>query len=155
MTTTPLTLDELLPVSWRARPRSFVALMGVYESNFSRLLRLTGNPRALPLGESRAAVEGDCDLILRVTDRSVYTTMIELTYHFDGEGGTVTSLPDIQVRVYHDARLAEAHAWAQSHQHPRLSDWRRGLDQDLDERWARNVMLNKWLEYCLERGYRF
>ena len=155
MTTTPLTLDELLPVSWRARPRSFVALMGVYESNFSRLLRLTGNPRALAPGECRAAVEGDCDLILRVTDRSVYTTMIELTYHFDGDGGTVTSLPDIQVRVYHDARLAEAHAWAQSHQHPRLSDWRRGLDQDLDERWARNVMLNKWLEYCLERGYRF
>ena len=152
---TPLTVEELLPVGWRSRPRSFVALMSVYESNFRRLLRLTGNPRALPVGECRASVEGDCDLILRVTDRSVYTTMIELTYRFDGEDGAVTSLPDMQLRVYHDARLAEAHAWAQTHQHPRLCDWRRGLDQDLDERWARNVMLNKWLEYCLERGYRF
>lgn len=152
---TPLTVEELLPVSWRARPRSFVALMGVYESNYRRLLRLTGNPRALPIGECRATVEGDCDLILRVTERSVYTTMIELTYRFDGEAGEATSLPDLQLRVYHDARLAEAHAWAQSHAHPRLCDWRRSLDQDLDERWARNVMLNKWLEYCLERGYRF
>jgi len=41
---TPLTVEELLPVSWRSRPRSFVALMSVYESNFRRLLRLTGNP---------------------------------------------------------------------------------------------------------------
>jgi uncharacterized protein YqiB (DUF1249 family) len=152
---TPLTVEELLPVSWRSRPRSFVALMSVYESNFRRLLRLTGNPRALPMGERRAAVEGDCDLILRVTHRSVYTTMIELTYQFDGAGEAVILLPDMQVRVYHDARLAGAHAWAQTHQHPRLRGWRRALDQDLDERWARNVVLNKWLEYCLERGYRF
>src|SRR5690606_33119920 len=26
---------------------------------------------------------------------------------------------------------------------------------ELDQRWARNMMLNKWLEYCLERGHRF
>ena len=32
-----------LVVSWRARPRSFVALMGVYESNYLRLAALAGN----------------------------------------------------------------------------------------------------------------
>ena len=25
----------------------------------------------------------------------------------------------------------------------------------LGRRWARNVLLNKWLEYCAERGHRF
>jgi len=29
------------------------------------------------------------------------------------------------------------------------------LRRELDERWARNVLLNKWLEYCAERGHRF
>jgi len=29
------------------------------------------------------------------------------------------------------------------------------LERELDQRWARNVMLNKWLEYCVERGHRF
>jgi hypothetical protein len=26
---------------------------------------------------------------------------------------------------------------------------------ELDSRWARNVMLNKWLEYCLDRSHTF
>jgi uncharacterized protein YqiB (DUF1249 family) len=25
----------------------------------------------------------------------------------------------------------------------------------LGERWLRNMMLNKWLDYCLERGHEF
>jgi uncharacterized protein YqiB (DUF1249 family) len=35
-----------------------------------------------------------------------------------------------------------------------LRDWRAAAGAALDERWARNMMLNKWLEYCLERGHR-
>jgi hypothetical protein len=29
------------------------------------------------------------------------------------------------------------------------------VERELDQRWARNMMLNKWLEYCAERGHRF
>ena len=43
-----LTTDTLTRVSWRARPRSFVALMGLYESNFIRLGWLAGAWRRLP-----------------------------------------------------------------------------------------------------------
>jgi uncharacterized protein YqiB (DUF1249 family) len=25
----------------------------------------------------------------------------------------------------------------------------------LGERWRRNMLLNKWLDYCAERGHRF
>ena len=32
----------------------------------------------------------------------------------------------------------------------------RGLaERELDQRWARNTMLNKWLEYCTDRGHGF
>jgi uncharacterized protein YqiB (DUF1249 family) len=61
----------------------------------------------------------------------------------------------MEVRVYHDARLAEAHSWADTHEHPLLRGWRQHAGLDLDQRWARNIMLNKWLEYCLERGHGF
>jgi uncharacterized protein YqiB (DUF1249 family) len=30
-----------------------------------------------------------------------------------------------------------------------------GLKRELDQRWTRNMMLNKWLEYCAERGHWF
>lgn len=145
-------LDEpLLPVSWRGRPGSFVALMSLYESNHLRLGALAGDLRALE-GWRSSSVSGDCELVLIVTERSAHTTMLELTYRFDEAEGADSS-PDMQVRVYHDARLAEAHAWAHDHEHPALRGWRAGLGQSLDERWSRNVMLNKWLDYCLERGH--
>ena len=64
-----LLTDRQTLVSWRARPRSFVALMGLYESNFIRLGWLAGKLTAL-VGQYRSAVRGDCDLVLTVTGRS-------------------------------------------------------------------------------------
>jgi uncharacterized protein YqiB (DUF1249 family) len=61
----------------------------------------------------------------------------------------------MRVRVYHDARLAEVYGWADSHSHAALRTWRSQAERELDQRWARNMMLNKWLEYCAERGHRF
>jgi len=59
------------------------------------------------------------------------------------------------VRVYHDARLVEAQEWAHTHEHAALRALRNTVACELDQRWARNIMLNKWLEYCVERGHRF
>jgi len=145
--------DTLTPVTWRARPRSFVALMGLYESNYIRLSWLADEVLALD-GQHRSKVPGDCDLLLTLTDRSPYTTTVNLTYLFAEEAGELR-LPDMQVRVYHDAHLAEAHEWAGSHSQPVLKALRTHAERELDQRWARNVMLNKWLEYCVERGHRF
>jgi uncharacterized protein len=144
--------DTLTPASWRARPRSFVALMGLYESNFIRLSWLAGQLVTLE-GEHRSSVAGDCDLLLSVKDRSPYTSTLVLTYLLpSAEAGR--PYPDMRVRIYHDAHLAEALEWACAPVPPGKP--RPGLYQrELDQRWARNVMLNKWLEYCVERGHRF
>lgn len=123
--------DALATVSWRARPKSFVALMALYESNYLRLGWLGGNVAALA-GLAVSRVDGDCELRLRVLERARYTTTIELTY-------APLALPDLRVRVYHDAHVAEA----------------QGAGEGTQERWARNMLLNKWLEYCADRGHRF
>jgi uncharacterized protein YqiB (DUF1249 family) len=145
--------DTLTPVTWRARPRSFVALMGLYESNYIRLSWLAGELVALA-GRHRSVVEGDCDLLLTMTERSPYTSTVILTYLLP-EGDGETQFPDMRVRVYHDAHLAEAQEWAGTHAQPVLKALRTHAERELDQRWARNVMLNKWLEYCVERGHRF
>ena len=145
--------ETLTPVTWRARPRSFVALMGLYESNYIRLGWLAGDLVALE-GAHRSIVAGDCDLLLTLTDRSPYTTTVNLTYLLPGADGEI-QFPDMRVRVYHDAHLAEALEWAGTHSQPVLKALRSHAERELDQRWARNVMLNKWLEYCLERGHRF
>jgi uncharacterized protein YqiB (DUF1249 family) len=154
--------DTLTPVSWRSKPRSFVALMGLYESNFIRLNWLAGALTSLE-GRHRSTVSGDCDLLLNVTERSPYTSTLNLTYLLSGElPEAVHSVqdqgvqyPDMRVRVYHDAHVVEALEWATSHGQPVLKALRSHAERELDQRWARNVMLNKWLEYCVERGHRF
>ena len=68
---------------------------------------------------------------------------------------TLLRFPDVEIRVYADARMAEARRWAPEARHPALQDLRRGMGRELHDRWGMNIMLNKWLEYCLERGHRF
>ncbi len=145
--------DTLTPVTWRARPRSFVALMGLYESNYIRLGWLAGELAAVD-GQHRSRVQDDCDLLLTLTERSPYTSTVNLTYLLSDAAGE-TQFPDMRVRVYHDAHLAEAQEWAGTHSQPYLKALRSHAERELDQRWARNVMLNKWLEYCVERGHRF
>jgi uncharacterized protein YqiB (DUF1249 family) len=147
--------EALLPVSWRARPRSFVALMSLYESNYIRLRALCDGDPARLEGAHRSIVSGDCDLELEVSERAPYTTTLSLTYLLPAPCGPVERFPDVRIRVYSDARLAEAQQWAAQSAHPALRALRRDAERELDQRWALNMMLNKWLDYCMERGHRF
>jgi len=122
--------------------------MGLYESNFIRLGWLAGNLRALS-GQYHSSVRGDCDLVLTVTERSPYTSTVNLTYLLPEASGP-HPYPDMRVRIYHDAHLVEAQPWNRLPRAQRASP-----ERELDQRWARNMMLNKWLEYCVERGHRF
>jgi uncharacterized protein len=145
--------DTNCAVSWRARPGSFVSLMSLYESNYIRLAWLVPDLNAID-GPQISNVVGDCPLHLAVDERSRYTTTLRLTYVFDSEDGSLAD-PDLQIRVYHDARLAEVQSCARWHKHSMLETLRSQLAQQLGDRWLRNVMLNKWLDYCVERGHSF
>ena len=116
-----------------ARPRSFVGLMSLYDNNYRRLQRLLGGFLPAPGEALVSRVRGDVALHIHGLERSRFTHTFRLTYLFED-----VREPDLIVRVYHDARLAEAMNGA-----------------GMQERWARNLMLNKWLEYCHERGHRF
>jgi uncharacterized protein YqiB (DUF1249 family) len=145
----PMLGDQLCIASWRARSGSFVGLMTLYESNYIRLGWLAGDLRVLG-GEHHSRPASDCELRLSVLERGPYTTMLQLTYAFDA-GDRALDAPDLAVRVYHDARVAEAHAFGAA----RSAGGRPVDGEGLAARWTRNVMLNKWLEYCVERGHRF
>lgn len=153
--------DTHIKVSWRARPRTFVALMSLYESNHVRFLQLAGDPARLS-GTLISRVPGDCELQLSVIEHMPYTSSLTLTYLLPPSGALQGAadaqafrerLPDLRLRAYHDARLLEVEAC-----HPlpalQLSATHRA-ERELQQRWVRNMMLNKWLEYCAERGHRF
>jgi uncharacterized protein len=146
-----------IKVSWRARPRGFVALMSLYESNYLRFLHLAGDPTRLA-GTLISRVDGDCELRLAVLEHMPYTSLLTLTYLLpSGDSGCFERLPDLRLRAYHDARLLEADQFRQQQlkeHNTRRRDPQKG-ERELHQRWTRNMMLNKWLEYCVERGHRF
>ncbi|HUO82225.1 MAG TPA: DUF1249 domain-containing protein [Gammaproteobacteria bacterium] len=150
--TTAMTDSAIAPQSF-VRPRSFAALMTLYESNFIRFHHLVANLDALE-GESISRVPGDCDLHLEVEERTRYTTTLNLTYYFETSGGQQAD-PDLRIRIYGDARLAEAMACTRRHHHAALARFDAQQGRELSRRWRRNMLLNKWLEYCLDRNHRF
>lgn len=148
-----MTVDSLCVTTWRARPVSFVSLMTLYESNYIRLRGLVGDVRGLS-GRLVSRAPADCDLHLEILEHSPYTSILRLTYFF-GDAQAEIAEPDLEVRVYHDARLAEASRCARWVRHPGLESIRSQLSRSLGERWLRNMLLNKWIDYCAERGHRF
>lgn len=104
----------------------------------------------LPFVTARSAVAGEPPLQLITVDRGRYTASFRLTYEIEGR-----CEPDLWLRVYRDAGLAEAlhcarrPSWSAQHEgDPAV--WR-----FLSEQWRRNLFMHRWLEYLLERGHGF
>ncbi len=150
----------LLPAagSWlHDAPGSFSALMDLYERNYIQIRRL------LPVMPPAAAVRvsqtpGGLDLHLRIIERCRYTSELLLTYQFYHEDGPPVAEPNLRIRVYHDARLAEvmtAHLRHDSGFSSDFSDAGRKDRTGLYRRWRINRFLYKWLGYCLRQGHCF
>ena len=148
--------DSAIVTATFTPPKSFAALMSLYESNYVRLGWIVDDLEALTRRDDAfvSTVAEDCPLHLRVAEVSRYTSTLLLTYRFE-EAGRVISDPDLTIRVYRDARLAEAMACGGVRCHPVLSGFDTTSGAELRRRWTRNIMLNKWLEYCADRRHRF
>ena len=132
-------------------PGTFAGLMDLYECNYIGVRRLI---RHMPAASSCriSQVPGGLDLHLEVLERFRYTTELTLTYHFLRDMGSVAE-PDLRIRVYHDARLAEV---LSAH----LRNWpietcSTNPKAQLLSRWHINRFLYKWLNFCLRQGHRF
>ena len=135
-------------------PRDLRALHGLYETNYHRLRRLLVGVD--PLRNEFRLVADDLAAMpvhVAVLERHRYTTQYRLTYLLERDG-EVRAEPDIEVRLYHDAELAETYAVGQHDHVGLLAGINTDQDDVLDRRWNMNRLLNKWLEYLLDQGYR-
>lgn len=144
-------LDYQLVPQTIVRPRSFVGLMLLYESNFIRLRHLIPELDRLD-GYYQSRVAGDCDLHLEILSRSRYTVTLSLSYFFDDNGRRLAD-PDMKIRAYLDGHVAEAMSLRDDHLHAELRRLSVAHGEELNERWRRNVVLNKWLEYLTHQGH--
>lgn len=142
---------------WRDPPGTFAALMDLYERNYIHIRRLL--PVMPPAGIGYVSrTSGGLDLHLHIIERCRYTSELILTYQFGQADGAILAEPNLRIRVYHDARQAEA-ATAHLRHHPAFAidtlpgRWTEGAS--LLTRWRINRFLYKWLGYCLRQGHGF
>jgi hypothetical protein len=146
-------LERRTPSHLEPRPGSFAALMEIYEENYLALRRLCPDLEHQPV-RSVSRVTGALDLHLQVLERTRYTTTLHLTYRFEQEGRHCPQ-PDVQVRMFHDARQAEVLEHHCRSAAPRLRHDGRTGHPGLRCRWWHNRFLYKWLRYCLRQGHCF
>lgn len=127
-------------------------LQRLNRANYHLLLRLVPELDIIP-GRASSHVVNDIDLELTILERSRFTTTLSLT-HYIPVGETWVSAPDLWIRVYHDARVAEAipRADGSSLVAEKLDTWNHALDPQ--QKWQLNDFMEKWLHRCLRKGHR-
>ena len=129
--------------------------MALYEGNFIKLSALAPALIRGPTGAhglSRTAQDLDLHLAVHAVTR--YTIDLRLTYLFAEPAGLAAD-PDLNLRLYLDARMVEVLSWSVSHRHEVLRQLAATSGRELDRRWSRNIMLGKWLDYLDDRGHAF
>lgn len=148
-----MVIDSLINPQTLLQPRSFAGLITLYESNYLRLNQVGPDLNKLNgrQGEQRSIGEDGSELVAEFVESTRFTLTMNLTYLFD-EGGRQVREPDMRVRIYHDANLVEAmtisNTCIQDFVDPSVPH-----RLELDSRWARNTMLNKWLDFCHDQGH--
>ena len=122
-------------------------------ANYQKLFRLIPNLQAIT-ESSLTSTSQQSPLQLKIIERTPYTLTIELSHCFL-DNDTSLSLPAVIIRIYLDAKLAEA-----------LSDYARDPVSQvfadasaskaiMDYKWRLNYFLQKWLDHCLQQPYNF
>jgi uncharacterized protein len=91
--------------------------------------------------------------LLCITERSPYTTTLELSRTAVGDSSGWLAMPKLTLRMYHDAKLAEVLAW-EGHKRlrPRYEYPNQSMYQS-DEKYQLNRFLGEWLALCLDHGH--
>jgi len=126
-------------------------LQRLNRANYGLLLELIPDIDIIPEFAS-SKLDNAVDLNLSVIERSRYTSTVSLT-HYIPVGDTWVSAPDLWIRIYHDAQVAEAipRKDGSSLLDDRPDNWNHTLEPF--QKWQLNNFMEKWLRYCLRQGH--
>ena len=130
-----------------------IELQSACEANYARLMRLLPDMRgdqrerrvALSQGEQLLGV-----LALEVLDSCPYTTTLQVRQE---NQWSWLPMPTLQVRAYHDARMAEVIAAEKSRMLLGRYPYPNQAMHHPDEKTQLNLFLGEWLNHCLACGH--
>lgn len=133
------------------QPRSFAALMEMYEVNYMQLRLLCGDIRNLR-GQLISRQPSGIPLRLEVLEQSRHTSILLLTYDFHSDD---EPRPDLQIQIYHDSRQANVISRRCKFLGEQITTRRMSADTQLLCHWRTNRFLFKWVRYLRRQAYSF
>lgn len=128
-------------------------LQATCAANYARLMRLLPSMRGAPDGRRVALSQGEQMfgvLTLEVLESCPYTTTLQVSQ----DGGLAgLPMPRLEVRVYHDARMAEVVASDRVRHLRSRYPYPNGNMHQPDEKAQLNLFLGEWLGHCLACGH--
>ncbi|MFV0574045.1 MAG: DUF1249 family protein [Vibrio sp.] len=122
-------------------------LMRIYETNYAKMNSLL--PHTPEVGETRSYQVSKMAYQLEVKEVTRYTTLVDVC---QCDELPVFPLPRMQVRLYHDARVAEVCASEQISRIEARYDYPNKKLMQKDEKFQLNQFLGDWLSFCLRHG---
>ncbi len=127
-------------------------LQRLLENNYQKITRLIPNLSSLNK-DIIAKHEQYNDLYLWIDKKSTYTLYCTLSHKFCLDDIEIKK-PDIKIKVYFDAKLIEAISMCKddmiNSNHPYINGC-----SDFDLKWDLNILLSRWLDYCLNKQYKW
>lgn len=128
-------------------------LQSACEANYARLMRLLPDMRNQPDTRRVAMSQGDRllgVLVLKVTETCPYTTTVQISQQ---DCLPWLPVPQMDVRVYHDARMAEVISAEHARRFRGIYSYPNAQMHQPDEKNQLNLFLGEWLGHCLACGH--
>lgn len=126
----------------------FPAMMRLYEINYAQLRRLV--PRVNQVGETSVFQVNATTYRLKIEEVTRYTTVVVIQQ--TAPKVSYWRLPELRVRLYHDALIAEVCATQQIARFKARYDYPNKRLHQRDEKHQINQFLSDWLRFCLIHG---
>nr|WP_215730898.1 DUF1249 domain-containing protein [Pseudomonas lalucatii] len=130
-----------------------VELQAVCEANYARLMRLLPEMRSQAKARRVALSQGEHQLgilALEVLETCPYTSTLLVRQEHSLPWLPV---PQLEVRVYHDARMAEVVSAESARRLRSIYPYPNAAMHQPDEKSQLNLFLGEWLSHCLACGH--
>ncbi len=128
-------------------------LQAACEANYLRLMRLLpamrvgSEPRRIALSQGELSLGV---LVLEVLESCPYTTTVQVSQE---HCLSWLPVPKMEVRVYHDARMAEVVRAENARRFRSIYTYPNAQMHQPDEKSQLNLFLGEWLSHCLACGH--
>lgn len=128
-------------------------LMTLCSSNYALLVRLLADKELA--GEDRHFfVSDNLAYVIAIKEVTRYTSLVSMTQLASKKSAPFANLiqPTMQIRLYHDARMAEVLSSQKIRQIKPRYDYPNSQMHLPDEKLQINLFLKEWLQLCIEQG---